>query len=188
MLMADHICPWWMGYLLMCPIRSWLENPEKQLKPLLEEKMTVLDIGSGMGFYTFPAARLVGKDGRVIAVDLQEKMLNSLKKRALKVGLADRVETRLCQTENINVTEPIDVCLAINVAHEVPDARKLFEQIAVILKPTGKLLLIEPKHHVSVADFQETIDLAGKEGFRVVGDPKFNKKLYAVLELIQEAA
>jgi ubiquinone/menaquinone biosynthesis C-methylase UbiE len=186
--MADHICPWWMGYLLMCPIRNWLENPEKQLKPLLEEKMTVLDIGSGMGFYTFPAARLVGKAGRVIAVDPQEKMLNSLKKRAAKAGLADRVEARLCQMENINVTEPIDVCLAINVAHEVPDARELFRQVAAVLKPTGKLLLIEPKHHVAVADFQETIDLAGKEGFRVVGDPNFNKKLYAVLELIQEAA
>lgn len=186
--MANHVCPWWIGYLLMCPVRNWFENPEKQLKPLLKEKMTVLDIGSGMGFYTFPAAKLVGKDGRVIAVDLQRKMLNSLKKRAVKARLADRVEVRLCQTDNINVTEPIDVCLAINVAHEVPDARKLFAQIATVLKPTGKLLLIEPKHHVSVTDFQKTIDLAGKEGFRVSGDPNFDKQLYAVLELIQEAA
>jgi ubiquinone/menaquinone biosynthesis C-methylase UbiE len=185
--MAPHVCPWWVGYLLMCPLRTWLENPVKLLKPLIKPGLTVLDVGSGMGFFTFPAARLVGDEGRVIAVDVQQKMLDSLQRRAEKAGLGERVTARLCRPDDLNVTEHVDVCLAINVADEVPDVGKLFSQIVAVLKPQGKLLLIEPKHHVSQAEFEKTVDLASREGLRPVGAPDFGKKLHAVLELVPGA-
>ena len=89
--MAKHVCPWWVGYLLVSPIRRWFQDPEKILSPYVSEGMTVLDIGPGMGFFTIPAARMVGDSGRVIAVDLQEKMLKSLVKRAEKAGVAGRI-------------------------------------------------------------------------------------------------
>ena len=89
--MAKHVCPWWVGYLLISPIRRWLQDPDKILSPYISEGMTVLDVGPGMGFFTIPAARMVGNSGRVIAVDLQEKMLKSLVKRAEKAGVAGRI-------------------------------------------------------------------------------------------------
>jgi len=168
--MAQHVCPWWVGYLLANPIRKWLQNPDKVLGPFLRDGMTVLDIGPGMGFFTLPAARMVGAKGRVIAVDIQEKMLQSLRRRAEKADLADRIEARLCSPDDLRVTEPIDICLAFNLVHEVPDAGALFSQIRAVLKPSGKILLTEPKFHVSEAEFQETLEKAHSQGLKFVGD------------------
>ena len=111
--MAKHVCPWWVGYLLVSPIRRWFQDPEKILSPYINEGMTVLDIGPGMGFFTIPAARMVGDSGRVIAVDLQDKMLKSLVKRAEKAGVAGRIVTKLCEPDNLGVSDLIDLCLAL---------------------------------------------------------------------------
>ena len=67
-------------------------DPEKVVRPFVREGMTVLEPGPGMGFFTIELARLVGPSGRVVAVDIQPKMLDGLKRRAAKAGVADRVE------------------------------------------------------------------------------------------------
>ncbi|MBI4961803.1 MAG: methyltransferase domain-containing protein [Desulfomonile tiedjei] len=179
--MAKRVCPWWVGYLLVCPIRRWLQDPEKILSPYISEGMTVLDIGPGMGFFTIPAARMVGKSGKVIAVDVQEKMLTALAKRAEKAGVAYRIVTKLCEPDSIGISEPIDLCLAINVVHEVPDAGALFSQIRGVLKPTGRLLLCEPFGHVSEKAFQDTLALASASGLKLIGEPKISRSRSALL-------
>lgn len=179
--MAKHVCPWWVGYLLVLPVRRWIQSPEKILTPHIREGMTVLDIGPGMGFFTIPAARLVGETGRVIAVDVQDKMLRALAKRAEKAGLAGRIVSRLCTSDSIGIAEPIDVCLAFNVVHEVPDALSLFLQIGEVLKPTGKLLLAEPAGwHVSEEEFQATLALASEAGLKLIDQPKIRRSRTAV--------
>jgi ubiquinone/menaquinone biosynthesis C-methylase UbiE len=182
--MAEHVCPWWIGYLLMCPIRRWFQNPEKILSPYVSEGMTVIDIGPGMGFFTIPAARMVGETGKVIAVDIQEKMLQSLVKRAEKAGVAGRIVTTLCKPDSLGVSDPIDLCLAINVVHEVPDASALFSQIAGILKPTGRLLLAEPGGwHVSEKDFEGTLAKASAVGLELIARPEIRRSQSALLGL-----
>ena len=182
--MAEHVCPWWVGYLLACPIRRWFQNPEKILSPYITEGMTVLEIGPGMGFFTIPAAHMVGASGKVIAVDVQEKMLNALVKRSAKAGVGDRVIARLIDADSIGVSEPIDLCLLINVVHEVPDPPGLFSQIKAILKPTGKVLLVEPAGwHVSEKQFQDSLALASNAGLTVIGKPKIRKSWSALLAL-----
>ena len=57
--------------------------------------MTVLEPGSGMGFFTLDLANLVGASGRIIAIDIQARMLERLKSRAAKAGLLDRIDVRL---------------------------------------------------------------------------------------------
>jgi len=182
--MAKHVCPWWVGYLLVSPIRRWLQDPEKILSPYINEGMTVLDVGPGMGFFTIPAARMVGDSGRVIAVDLQEKMLKSLVKRAEKAGVASRIVAKQCEPDNLGVSDPIDLCLAFNVVHEVPDASTLFSQIRAILKPTGRLLLAEPGGwHVSEKDFEGTLAKASAAGLKLIGQPKIRRSRSALLGL-----
>jgi ubiquinone/menaquinone biosynthesis C-methylase UbiE len=182
--MAQHVCPWWVGYLLVSPIRRWLQDPEKILSPYISEGITVLDIGPGMGFFTIPAARMVGDTGRVIAVDLQEKMLKSLVRRAEKAGLASRIVAKLCEPDSLGISDPIDLCLAINVVHEVPDASALFSQIKAILKPTGRLLLAEPAGwHVSEKDFEDTLAKASAAGLRLIEQLKIKRGQSALLGL-----
>ena len=94
-IMSERVCPVWVGYLLASPLRKFAHNPDKILSPYVKEGMTVLDIGSAMGFFSIPMAQMVGPEGKVICVDMQEKMLERLQKRAHKAGVADRIETRL---------------------------------------------------------------------------------------------
>ena len=137
-----------------------------------------------MGFFTIPAPRMVGDSGRVIAVDLQEKMLKSLIKRAEKASVAGRIVTKLCEPDSLGVSDPIDLCLAFNVVHEVPDASALFSQIRAILKPTGRLLLAEPAGwHVSEKDFQNTLAKASAAGLKLIGQPKIRRSRSALLGL-----
>jgi ubiquinone/menaquinone biosynthesis C-methylase UbiE len=182
--MAEHVCPWWVGYILVSPIRRWFQDPDKILSPYISAGMTVLDIGPGMGFFTIPAARMVGDSGRVIAVDLQEKMLKSLVKRAEKAGVAKRIVTKLCEPDSLGVSDPIDLCLAFNVVHEVPDASALFSEIKAILKPTGRLLLAEPgTWHISEKDFEGTLAKASTEGFKLIARPEIRGSQSALLGL-----
>ena len=182
--MAKHVCPWWVGYLLVSPIRRWFQDPDKILSPYISEGMTVLDIGPGMGFFTIPAAQMVGDSGRVIAVDLQEKMLKSLEKRAEKAGVSRRIVAKLCEPDSLGVSDPIDLCLAINVVHEVPDAGSLFSQISAILKPTGKLLLAEPGGwHVSETDFEGTLAKAAAAGLKLIERLEIKRSRSALLAL-----
>jgi ubiquinone/menaquinone biosynthesis C-methylase UbiE len=69
------VCPVERAGSLDSKIRRWLQNPQKILVPYVREEMTVLDIGCGPGLFSVEMARMVGKSGRVIAVDLQEGML-----------------------------------------------------------------------------------------------------------------
>ncbi len=76
--MSHRVCPWWIGYLLASPIRRWLQDPGAIVGPYVSEGMIVLEPGPGMGFFTLEIARRVGPQGRVIAVELQPRLLFSL--------------------------------------------------------------------------------------------------------------
>jgi ubiquinone/menaquinone biosynthesis C-methylase UbiE len=57
--------------------------------------MTVLEPGPGMGFFTLEIAKLVGPSGRVVAVDVQFRMIEGLKRRARKAGVLNRIDARV---------------------------------------------------------------------------------------------
>jgi ubiquinone/menaquinone biosynthesis C-methylase UbiE len=81
--------------LLANPLRKLYSNPENILRTYVREGMTVLEVGSGMGFFPLPLARLAGESGRVVCVDVQEKMIRGLKRRATRAGLIGRIELRV---------------------------------------------------------------------------------------------
>jgi 2-polyprenyl-3-methyl-5-hydroxy-6-metoxy-1,4-benzoquinol methylase len=90
-----HICPWWGGYFIDNPLRRLIHDLQTILGPYVKPGMTVLDVGCGMGFFSIGMARMVGDEGRVIAVDLQQKMLDVLWRRAQRAGVADRIRLGL---------------------------------------------------------------------------------------------
>lgn len=172
--MAERLCPVWVGYFLNCPLRKLGQNPRKLLATHVAEGMTVLDVGCAMGFFSLPLARMVGPTGKVICVDVQERMIKSLQKRAHKAGLADRVDTRVCADSSLGLDDlrgGIDFALAAAVVHEVPHGGKFFCELREVMKPTARLLLVEPKGHVSAEDFHKTVSIATQKGLAVTGNP-----------------
>jgi ubiquinone/menaquinone biosynthesis C-methylase UbiE len=173
--MSKRVCPWWLGYLLVSPIRKLYYNPENILKPYIHEGMTVLEVGSGMGFFTLPLARLVGEAGRVVCVDLQEKMIRAVRRRATRAGLIDRIELRVNTPPSVGIddlAEKVDFALVFAVVHEVPDARQFLLEIQRSLRKGGLLLFSEPAGHVSREDFAATLATAQTLGFRIGDSPK----------------
>ena len=166
--MAEHVCPPWLGYLLLNPLRKLLENPDKMFGQFVREGMVVLEPGCGMGYFTLALARMVGPDGRVVAVELQSKMLSVLGRRARRAGLIDRIELRQTVAEGLGVedlSDKVDIAVAIHLVHEIPDQGAFFAQIWKALKPGGKLLVVEPKGHVSLNSFKQTVATAKQTGF-----------------------
>lgn len=185
--MAEEVCPVWVGYLLASPIRKLFQNPEKILSPYVEEGMKVLDIGCAMGFFSLPLARMVGSNGKVICVDVQDKMIKSLEKRAQKTGLSNRIETRICNKNSLclnDLTEQIDFALAFAVVHEIPDASAFFSEMCGTIKQHGKFLLVEPKGHVSEKGFEISVSIAEQSGFKVIDRSQISLSRAVLLEKI----
>lgn len=173
--MVKHVCPIWIGYLLASPIRKLFQNPNKILSPYITKDMTVLDVGCAMGFFSLPAAKMVGQNGKVICLDIQKEMIEALGKRASKAGLINRIEPRLCNENSLSLndlTDKIDFAFAIAVVHEVPDASAFFAEVYKTLKAKHKFLVVEPKGHISVGDFEKTISIAKAKRFIVIDKPK----------------
>jgi ubiquinone/menaquinone biosynthesis C-methylase UbiE len=176
-----------MGRLLLNPLRKLVESPKKIFAPFVKEGMVVLEPGCAMGFFTLPLARMVGPEGKVVAVDIQPEMLATLERRARKKGLIDRIHIRQAYSNGLGVddlTDSVDFCPVLHVAHEVPDQARFFSDIAGALKPGAKLLVIEPRGHVSEEDFGQSISLAEAAGFRRIESPHVEGARKALFERV----
>jgi ubiquinone/menaquinone biosynthesis C-methylase UbiE len=179
-----HLCPWWLGYLLANPVRRLVESPERLLAPYVQPGMTVVEPGCGMGFFTLPLARLVGPGGRVVCADLQPKMIAGLKRRAARAGLAGRIVTVVCSSDDLGLGQwngSADLAVAIHMVHEVPDQEHLLRQLHATLRPGGLLLVIEPKGHVSQDDFARSLAAGERAGFTRTDRVGSGRKLEAAL-------
>ena len=182
--MAHRVCPWWIGYLLVSPIRKWLgQDPVEIVSPYVREGMTVLEPGPGMGFFTVPLARLVGSSGRVIAVDMQPRMIQGLMRRAAKAKLLERIDARVTSADTLGISDlqgKVDFVLAFAMVHEFPDAGRFFAEASEALKPGGTLLLAEPGGHVPGKAFDRELASAAAVGLTSTVRPEIPRS-HAVL-------
>ncbi|MGP8176249.1 MAG: class I SAM-dependent methyltransferase [Terracidiphilus sp.] len=183
-----HVCPWWLGYFLASPVRRIFYQPTKVLAAHVRQGMTVLEPGPGMGFFTLELARLVGSSGRVIAVDVQSRMLDGLRRRAAKAGVLDRLDIRLAAPDSLGVADlagVVDFTLAFAVVHEMPAAAPFFGEVARASKPGARLLLVEPMGHVTASLFEAELQAAGGAGFTPVEVPSLRRSRTALLERVR---
>lgn len=119
-------------------------QPEKLLRELgLSEGMTIADIGCGPGFFTIPAAQIVGPTGVTLAADIQGEMLSAVRSRALEHGLTN---VRIVKTNDREIPIPQGICdfaLLAFMLHEVEHRASFLHRAARTLKPTGRLIALE---------------------------------------------
>ena len=166
------VCNWWIAHTFDNPLRKLVHKPHKVLGNYVKEGMTVMDLGCGMGHFSIGMANLVGNTGKVYAVDLQQKMLDVMGKRAQRAGLADRICAHLCRADELELGDRIDFILAFWMVHEVPDQKKLFNKLKSMLGTEGKILIAEPKMHVTLEDLKTTIDIAQSCGWHCIERPE----------------
>ena len=186
--MAEHICPWWVGYLLISPMRRWLQNPAAIVEPYVREGMTVLEPGPGMGFFTLELARQVGPTGRVVAVDVEPRMIAKLKRRMEKAGLLNRVDARVAKSDSMGLSDlrsTVDFTLAFFMVHEMPSASRFFAEAAEVMKPGASLLLAEPPGHVKKEKFEGELNAAIAAGFVLVDRPTIRRTQTGLLKKVQ---
>ncbi len=122
---------------------------------LIKEGNTVVDLGSGAGNDAFVARSIAGAGGKVIGIDMTEKMIDKARTNAEKLGF-NNVEFRLGDIENMPLNSAMaDVVVSNCVLNLVPDKVRAFEEVYRVLKPGG---------HFSVSDIVLEGDLP--ESFR----------------------
>ena len=131
---------------------SWLVRPEREAEERSSEMiaqlrlkpgMVVADFGSGVGYHSIPMAQAVAPDGKVYAIDLQEKMLRSLVARAEEAG----VESIAPVLTRSNVPDlplnKFDLVLMVDVYHELSYPAETLREIRGSLRPGGLVALVE---------------------------------------------
>ena len=169
-------------------IEKWLREEGKVFFEGIGIKkgQNILDFGCGAGHYTVPAAKVVGKNGRVYALDKDTEALNQLTQKAESEGL-DNIVTICNQSKELEINledESIDVMLLYDILHymESEKRRRVYENACRILK-AGAILSVYPKHRRSdeplwnLADM-ELEDVIGEiERAKFHLERKFQKKL-----------
>jgi ubiquinone/menaquinone biosynthesis C-methylase UbiE len=166
------VCPWWLVYTFDNALRPLFHNPQAIFSSYVKPGMTVMDVGCGRGFNTIGLARMVGDKGRVIAVDVQRRMLDMLKRRSESTGFKNRIDMHLCERTSLGVTDTVDFVNAFWMVHEVPDKRKFLSQIYALLKPNGHVLIAEPRLHVSGREFRDMVKIVEDIGFSAGDGPR----------------
>lgn len=174
MIHSLHVCPSWLARTLDNPIRRLIHSPDKILEGYINLGQTVLDLGCGSGTFTIAMARMVGEAGRVIAVDLQDEMLQMVKQKAVKDGLDSRITTHKSEPDRIGISDKVDFALAFYMVHEVTDVDAFLREVSSLLKPSGKLLIAEPLIHVSESSFKKTVDAVRLAGLKPISEPKIS--------------
>jgi ubiquinone/menaquinone biosynthesis C-methylase UbiE len=167
-----YVCPAEFSGSLDNFFRKMVHNPRKILEPYIRKNTTVLDLGCGPGYFTSELARMVGEEGRVIAADLQQAMLEKTIRKIRVTDLEPRVEIHKCLDDKIDLSKKVDFVLAFWMVHEVPDQHHLFGELKSILNPDGRIFIVEPKIHVRERSFNKMIAYAESEGFEIREKPK----------------
>ncbi len=168
----QRVCPVEHAGSLDSKFRKLFQNPRKILQPYIYEGITVLEVGCGPGFFSLDIAKMVGESGQLIAVDLQEGMLEKLKNKIEGTEFENRIKLHKCEENKIGISNHVDFILLFYMVHEVSDKTSFFNELYSILKSTGQALIVEPPFHVSKSAFKETLQLAKNVGFIIFEGPK----------------
>jgi ubiquinone/menaquinone biosynthesis C-methylase UbiE len=135
-------CPASLGWLVNNSIRRRYTRPALE-RVGIRHGERVLELGPGPGLFTVDAARRVGSDGRLVAVDIQPKMIAHVRRRVEEAGLTN-VETHVASAYDLPLGDgSVDRAFLITVLPEIPDQARALIELRRVLKPGGVLSITE---------------------------------------------
>ena len=136
-----------IGPFLNSPLRRLTQPPPRVIERSgVKPGMTILDLGCGSGAFTLPAARVVGEQGKVYALDIQPAMLRQLERRLARQRNHDIGNVALKQASAYKLPfadESLDLVMSVAAFHEIPDKLRALREVMRILKKGGTLALTE---------------------------------------------
>jgi protein-L-isoaspartate O-methyltransferase len=154
---------------------GWLDRPEREeeerpsrLHELLAVKagQTVADIGAGSGYHSMRLARAVGPTGKVLAVDIQNEMLEIIRSKAKKRKF-EQVRTILGTAEDPRLPAgEVDLILLVDVYHEFSHPYEMTERMVRALKPGGRLAFVEYRAEDPRVPIKEVHKMSEKQVIR----------------------
>jgi ubiquinone/menaquinone biosynthesis C-methylase UbiE len=159
----------------------WLDRPQRDEEQQpdvviaamrLRAGQTVVDLGAGSGYFTFRIAPKVGSRGKVLAVDVQDEMLETIRQRAAAQKATNVVVVKGNEKDPHLPANAVDVVLMVDVYHELAYPFEVMTKVRQALKPDGRLVCVEyrkedPKvdikevHKMSVAQLEKEMKVAG---------------------------
>lgn len=137
--------PSWLAVLINNPLADWLGGTTTTLDRIgLRPGDHGLDVGCGPGRLSLPAARRVGPEGAITALDLQEGMVARVRRRAAELGLTNvRTLCGDCTRPGLLPDDTFDRAWLVTVLGEIPDQAAALRQIHRALMPGGTLAVAE---------------------------------------------
>lgn len=136
----------------------------------LQPGMKVLDLGCGPGRVTIPAARSVGKTGKVLAMDIQKAMLNKVEKKSKDQKLENIYLLNAGVGDGKLLPNNFDRVLLITVLGEIPNQEKAFTEIYATLKLGGRLTVTEIIFDPHFQGRSKVTRLASEAGLKKEGE------------------
>jgi len=169
--------------------RRKLIPPEKILDLMnINFGETFLDVGAGTGYFALIAAKYVGTNGRVIAADVSQEMLDEIKLRSLETN--QNIELLLCKADSINIGDSLaDKILMAFVFHEIDKKADYLKEMYRVAKNNCELTIVEwekvdsqigPPINDRISS-QDLIQIAESSGFFVIKHEKINPYQYLLI-------
>lgn len=162
---------------------SWLERSNREE----EERLTLLirslnlkpgqvvaDIGAGSGVISFQMAEMVLPDGKVMAVDVQEEMLERLREFSKSLGVTNVIPVKGTQTSTGLDADSIDLAIMVDVYHEFEFPYEMMVDISKSLKPGGRLVFVEYRKEDPLVPIKEVHKMAQAQVRREIEQPEFD--------------
>jgi ubiquinone/menaquinone biosynthesis C-methylase UbiE len=148
--------------VLEAPERRREQDPEGLWERIgLRPGDVVVDVGAGSGYFAIPAARRVGPQGRVYAVDLSVELVELVRERARSAGLV-QLEARASSLEHIPLPDGLaDLVLLANVLHDIPPST--VGEAVRLLRPGGRLIDLDWKKEPGASGPPESVRLSPSE-------------------------
>ena len=150
------------------PFRRRIQPPyETAIRHGIEPGMTVLDVGPGNGTYTLGAARRVGDKGKIIAIDIEPKMIERVERKIEQEGIRN-IEARIADVYELPFEErSFDLIYMIAVIGEIPSPEKAVKEFYRVLSPSGTLVFSELLFDPDYPCAETLIRLANAANFRL---------------------